>query len=89
MAASAAWQEPEGPARTKKPARKRRVFDIEAGDFAQWAELHRDSLEPLTWHAGPVVITEPQTTTVVPDGWLVQEDRNGHLLLEKSGTGTD
>jgi N-methylhydantoinase A len=81
-AASPAWQEPELPAPTRTAARERQVFDLDAGNYGRCPELARDALVPLAWHSGPVVITEPQTTTLVPKGWRVQLARDGHLVLE-------
>jgi N-methylhydantoinase A len=84
-AASPAWQEPELPAPKEKAPREREVFDLNAGNYGRCPEFARDALVPLAWHAGPVVISEPQTTTVVPQGWRVQLARDGHLVLENSG----
>ena len=81
-AASPPWQEPEMVKRSAKAPRERRVFDIDAGDFVLSTELSRDALVPLEWHDGPALIAEPQTTTVVPRGWRVRLETNGHLLLE-------
>jgi N-methylhydantoinase A/oxoprolinase/acetone carboxylase beta subunit len=61
------------------------VFDLNAGNYGRCPEFARDALVPLEWHPGPVVISEPQTTTVVPKGWRVQLARDGHLVLENSG----
>jgi N-methylhydantoinase A len=86
-AASPPWQEPEMPKPIAKAPRERQVFDIDAGDYVRSTELSRDALVPLEWHDGPALIAEPQTTTVVPRGWRVRLEANGHLLLQ-SGTGT-
>jgi N-methylhydantoinase A len=81
-AASPAWQEPELPSPTRTAPRQRQVFDLDSGDYVLSTEFARAALVPLDWHAGPVVISEPQTTTVVPKGWRVQLARDGHLVLE-------
>ena len=67
---------------TARSPRKRRVFDMDAEDYVRSTEFDRDTLVPLEWHAGPALIAEPQTTTVVPRGWRVRLEPNGHLLLE-------
>jgi N-methylhydantoinase A/oxoprolinase/acetone carboxylase beta subunit len=85
-AASPPWEEPEVAKPIGKAPRERQVFDLDAGNYVRSTELSRDALAPLEWHDGPVLIAEPQTTTVVPRGWRVRLEPNGHLLLE-SGTG--
>ena len=84
--ASPAWQEPEVPKPTGTVAKKREVFDLDAGTYVLSTEFSRDALAPLAWHPGPVVISEPQTTTLVPKGWRVQLAREGHLVLENEST---
>lgn len=81
-AASPPWQEPEMPKPTARSPRERRVFDMDAEDYVLSTEFDRDALVPLEWHAGPALIAEPQTTTVVPRGWRVRLEPDGHLLLE-------
>ena len=86
--ASPAWQEPEVLKPTELLVRQREVFDLAAGNYGRCPELARDALVPLEWHSGPVLIAEPQTTTLVPKGWRVRLERDGHLLLENnSGSG--
>jgi len=76
------WQEPEMPKPTAKAPRAREIFDMDAEDYVRSTEFNRDALVPLEWHDGPALIAEPQTTTVVPRGWRVRLEPNGHLLLE-------
>ena len=39
--------------------------------------------------AGPAVVVEPSTTTVVPPGWELSADPSGHLIMERTeGGGT-
>lgn len=39
--------------------------------------------------AGPAVVVEPSTTTVVPPGWELSADPSGHLIMERTeGAGT-
>jgi N-methylhydantoinase A/oxoprolinase/acetone carboxylase beta subunit len=85
-AASPPWEEPEVAKPIRKGPRERQVFDLDAGNYVLSTELSRDALVPLEWHDGPVLIAEPQTTTVVPRGWRVRLEPNGHLLLN-SGSG--
>jgi N-methylhydantoinase A len=81
-AASPPWEEPELPEPTGRAPRERQVFEMDIGNTTRSTELSRDALVPLEWHDGPALIAEPQTTTVVPRGWRVRLEHNGHLLLE-------
>jgi N-methylhydantoinase A len=81
-AATPPWQEPKMPKPIAKAPRARVVFDMDAEDYVRSTEFTRDALVPLEWHPGPALIAEPQTTTVVPRGWRVRLESNGHLLLE-------
>ncbi|MGO1971847.1 MAG: hydantoinase B/oxoprolinase family protein [Propionibacteriaceae bacterium] len=47
-------------------------------------QLSRTSLTPATPVAGPVIITEPDTVTVVDEGWTARVNESGHLLLERT-----
>ena len=44
----------------------------------------RERLRPGESLAGPALITEAQTTTVVPPGWRATVDQRGHIVLERS-----
>jgi N-methylhydantoinase A len=46
--------------------------------------LLRDRLAPGATHAGPAVIEEDTTTTVVPPGWRARLDEHGNLVLERT-----
>ncbi|MGE5639191.1 MAG: hydantoinase/oxoprolinase family protein [Clostridia bacterium] len=77
------WQEPDFHT-VGRAGGRRRVFDPALGDWSEWIEMKRESLKASEWHTGPVLVTEAQTTTVVPTGWRVQAGRGGHLLLERT-----
>jgi N-methylhydantoinase A len=63
-----------------------------AVDFDQYGEvvtaevLHRGSLEPGRSVAGPCVVEEPASTTVVLPGQFVTKDDLGNLLIEEAPT---
>ena len=61
----------------------RRLFDPILADYAA-AEVHRrDQLVPEDALAGPAVIVEDQTTTVVPEGFRATVDPLGYLVLDR------
>ncbi len=77
-------QEGGGPGTAKPPVR--RLFDPALADYVPAAVHRRDELDPDGVLAGPAVIVEDQTTTVVPDGFRSTVDRSfGYLVLERVG----
>jgi N-methylhydantoinase A/oxoprolinase/acetone carboxylase beta subunit len=48
------------------------------------AIYEREALSAGAWLAGPALVTEAQTTTVVPAGWRASLDGLGHLHLLRS-----
>ncbi|MAU98257.1 MAG: methylhydantoinase [Fulvimarina sp.] len=61
----------------------RRLFVPEAARFDKVPVHARSALGPATRLAGPLVITEAATTTVVPDGFDVTVHEEGHLVLTR------
>ena len=43
----------------------------------------RTNLAPGAQLAGPALVVEPQTTTLVPRGWRCSVAAMGHLILER------
>ena len=68
----------QGPA-----AAGRRLFDATCADYVTAATYRRDDLVRDGAVAGPAVIVEEQTTTVVPDGFQVVVNSLGYLILER------
>jgi len=71
----------------KKPVKakangRRDVFDPISGKSGSIATFLRSELAPGMQLAGPALIVEPQTTTLVPRGWRCRVTPAGHLLLE-------
>ncbi|HVP09475.1 MAG TPA: hydantoinase/oxoprolinase family protein [Burkholderiales bacterium] len=62
----------------------RQVFDPVAGRLQRVPQLARAALGPGAKLAGPALVTEPQTTTLVPRGWRCGVSAAGHLLLERA-----
>jgi N-methylhydantoinase A len=67
------------------PAAKRKVY-FGAG-FVDCAVHARESLRLAEVIAGPAVIEESGSTTIVPPGWTARTIGHGELLMERSGHG--
>ena len=61
----------------------RRLFDPILADYAAAAVHRRERLVPEAALAGPAVIVEDQTTTVVPEGFRATVDPLGYLVLDR------
>ncbi len=64
------------------PKGKRTVFDPVSGSSKPIPAYLRKDLAPGTQFAGPALVVEPQTTTLVPRGWRCSVLPAGHLFLE-------
>ncbi|MDL2403116.1 hydantoinase/oxoprolinase family protein [Rhizobium mayense] len=60
---------------------ERRMFDAQEGLFQQASVVERSSLKPGDWVAGPAVITERETSTIVTASREVVMQADGCLLL--------
>jgi N-methylhydantoinase A len=63
---------------------KRVVFDPVSGKRESVPQYLRQSLAPGATLAGPALVAEPQTTTLVPRGWRCGVAAAGHLILERN-----
>ena len=61
---------------------KRSVFDPVRGKLENIPSYRREELAPGARLAGPALVVEPQTTTLVPRGWRCSVTGAGHLILE-------
>jgi N-methylhydantoinase A len=61
---------------------KREVWFPEAGDFVQTPIYSRDELRPGNHFAGPAIVEQMDTTTVVPPGMTAHVDVYLNLILE-------
>jgi N-methylhydantoinase A len=59
------------------------LFDPGVGNTVEARIYLRDALKPGVRVNGPALITEDQTTTVVPSAWSAEIDRCGHIVLER------
>jgi N-methylhydantoinase A len=66
------------------PGGKRKVFDPLSGKLEGLPAYWRGRLAPGARLAGPALVVEPQTTTLVPRGWRCRVLPAGHLLLENA-----
>ncbi len=80
-AAPPAGVEPaEAPA---SPVREQQVFDLAARAFAAVPVYRRENLRQGARFAGPALVVESQTTTVVPAGFDGRIDTRGYIVLER------
>jgi N-methylhydantoinase A len=70
----------------KAPASRttKAVFDPVRGKLEKIPSYRRGELAPGARLAGPALVMEPQTTTLVPRGWRCSLTGAGHLLLERT-----
>jgi N-methylhydantoinase A len=78
-----ALREPDPPADVAQPSTRQVYF---AGDgWVQTVVVHRSTLEREVDHAGPLLIQEEGSTTLVPPGFTARKSPIGSLLLSGSG----
>ena len=80
-ALSACPQSP--PQRAAKPRQNRAVFAPEELVMQNVPVYHRDDLVAGSTMRGPAVITEDETTTIVPNGFIARIDPLGSIVLKK------
>ncbi len=67
-----------------RPNGRQTVFDPDTGKAKPYPAYRRGELGPGTRVAGPALVVEAQTTTLVPRGWRCRVTGAGHLFLEKA-----
>ncbi|MCA0942813.1 hydantoinase/oxoprolinase family protein [Salipiger pacificus] len=70
------------PERAAVSTGSRRMFDAQSGRFETAAVVERAALRPGDFVAGPAVITERETTTVVTASRIAIQQADGCLLLQ-------
>ncbi len=75
------------PARAPAPApiRRQMVLDTAAGTQGEWAVYDRAAMPPGCRVAGPCIISEDETSTLVGPGWSCSVDGLGYLELVREG----
>ena len=80
----AAPSAPPAPERARvAPARRRRIVCDITGGWTDAAVMDRAELNPGDVLAGPALVTEPQTTTLVSADFEASVDGAGNLVLER------
>lgn len=74
---------PEPPPHRLTGGRPCQLFDPASRQTVTAELLLRDELEPGHTLAGPALVVEDQTTTVVPAGFGMRVDARGYLVLER------
>ena len=72
--------------RAARAAGRRRMFDPATGDYGEVAVYDRSGLEPGATLAGPALIVEDETATVVGAAFDVTVNALGYLVLERRGS---
>ncbi len=67
------------------PVRHQQVRDTITGDITAWAIHDRTSLAPGATIAGPAIIAEDETSTLVGPGWTAIVNGFGYLELTRDG----
>jgi N-methylhydantoinase A len=68
-----------------RPSGTRRLFDPGTGDSRDVPVYDRPGLKPGAAIAGPAVIVEDETTTVVGDGFDAAINALGYIVLQRRG----
>ncbi|MES2713339.1 MAG: hydantoinase/oxoprolinase family protein, partial [Pseudomonadota bacterium] len=71
------------PAAAPPPIGTRRLIDPGTGGPVEAAIYDRATLKPGARIAGPAVIVESETSTLVPEGYRAGPNAAGHLLIER------
>ena len=71
---------------TPLPLGRQKLFDPATGQRTEASVYLRGELAPETTIRGPALITEEQTTTVVPAAWQAEVDGRGGILLTRQET---
>ena len=67
------------------PIRVQRVRDTASGEVADWAVYDREAMAPGARVAGPCIVAEAETSTLVGPGWRCRVDGLGYLELTRGG----
>ncbi len=67
------------------PARTQQVRDTITGTVASWSIFDRSSLAPGATLAGPAIIAEDETSTLVGPGWSALINGFGYIELTREG----
>jgi N-methylhydantoinase A len=68
------------------PVRQQAVRDTATGTVADWAVYDRTTLAPGATLAGPAIIAEDETSTLVGPGWSARIDGLGYIRLTRAAS---
>jgi N-methylhydantoinase A len=68
--------------------RSQSVRDSATGVVTDWAVYDRAALAPGAALAGPAIIAEDETSTLVGPGWNAAVDAHGYILLTRGAQAT-
>jgi N-methylhydantoinase A len=80
MAVGAATRDNEARASATRP-----LFDPAIGAVVEAGVAARDGLAPGDWLAGPAMVTESETTVVIPAGFTATMRTDGSLEVVRGG----
>ena len=63
------------------PIRVQMVRDTATGEVAEWQVYDREAMRPGATVAGPAIISEAETSTLIGPGWICRMDGLGYLDL--------
>jgi N-methylhydantoinase A len=63
------------------PIRVQMVRDTATGEVAEWQVYDRDAMRPGATVAGPAIVAEAETSTLIGPGWICRMDGLGYLDL--------
>ena len=72
---------PVADAPAPKPVRMQMVRDTATGEVAEWQVYEREAMRPGATVAGPAIIAEAETSTLIGPGWICRMDGLGYLDL--------
>ncbi|MBN8902461.1 MAG: hydantoinase/oxoprolinase family protein [Rhodospirillales bacterium] len=75
----------EGVAPAVHPVRSQRVRDTVSGEVSDWAIYDRTTLPVGARFAGPAIVAEDETSTLVGPGWSAVVNGFGYLELTRDG----
>ena len=61
------------------------VRDTTSGEVSAWAVHDRARLSPGTRIAGPAIVTEDETSTLIGPGWTATIDGFGYIEMTRAG----
>ncbi|GGG24549.1 methylhydantoinase [Caldovatus sediminis] len=69
-----------------RPARRLAVRDTATGEVSDWPVYDRDAFTPGAAIAGPAIVAEAETSTLVGRGWRCRMDGLGYLELTQEAS---